>query len=153
MKHLSNKIILSALAVCVTAMANAQEYKSNVSISEQLKGNTVPGLNYTAARHVTAAASIKPNEGKESQVQQIKKGTAKGMKFMPVTAARTVQPAARALARTGSLPSDRQAQKVTTPSPVGNVPVMQDGKEPAAAIALPAPVIVQPVKTPPANNN
>ena len=72
--------LIIAPAFC--AGVHAQSFKTNESISSQLKKGTVPGLQYapaTAAAHKPAEDNT--NAGKESLIDQIRKGTAANLKF------------------------------------------------------------------------
>lgn len=67
-------------AICTGT--HAQSFKTNESISSQLKKGSVPGLQYAS----TVATNHKPAEdntgaGKESLIDQVRKGTAANLKF------------------------------------------------------------------------
>lgn len=113
---------------------NAQEFKTDESISSQLKNGTAPGLKFgPAARNSarTAATTKDPNEGAETPVAQIRKGTLKGVRFAGGgSTGRSVQRSARSAARVqgaGNLPSDQKAIELKPFSPVkpGVVPTQE----------------------------
>ena len=123
------------LAVCAlfgAGLTQAQDFRTDESISSQLKTGSVPGLQYGT---VPARKKLNTdrNEGRESSGQQLRNGTMKGMAMAQgsggartsVNRGMTKTDASRA----GSLPSNQPAsaapqQKSVAPAPVpaqGNV--------------------------------
>ena len=49
MKFKNKSIALLAVAVTISGLASAQEFKTDVSVSDQLKNNSAPGLKYKQA--------------------------------------------------------------------------------------------------------
>lgn len=155
MKHtIKNSAIVLSILLAGAMQATAQEFKTDESISSQLKNGTAPGLKFgPAAKKSTriAAAATDPNEGRETQAAQIRKGTLKGVQFAGGGggAARSMQRSARPAARlqgNSNLPSDQKASVKTPIAPVqpGVVPTQSGAAEvKEGKSALPAKPILQ----------
>lgn len=124
-------IVLCLLsAACL--QANAQEFKTEESISKQLRNGTTPGLQYSPVSRSARVAKqpADPNEGKESQVSQIRKGTLKGMQFATGGGTtRSIQRTSTArIPAAGTLPSDQKASDIKPVAPARPpVPPNQEG--------------------------
>jgi hypothetical protein len=122
MKHIIRLTIL--LMVAIPYASNAQEGQS---LRTQIKNNSVPGWQYDRSATTSKAIVATNNNEKhdESLVTQIRKGTAPGMRFMPVPAnsnTSSINTQKAIVARTGSLPSEQTrnaepAVKITAPAP------------------------------------
>lgn len=124
-------MIMLAIVLAGVMQVQAQDFKTNESISSQLKKDNAPGLKYAPATFKAAPAAVADkNEGQESMISQIRKGTLKGMRFAEGGgAAKTFQSTSRntARAQAGKLSSDQKAGELK-PAAV-NTPVvpMQGG--------------------------
>jgi hypothetical protein len=138
-----------ATLIAGVMQVQAQEFKTNESISSQLKKGNTPGLKYGTVP-VRPIQSVDKSEGQESSISQIRKGTLKGMQFAPGTgAARNSSMGARSTARpqpaNGILPSDQKAGSLKPAA--AKIPVVvptQDG------VTVPREVKQAPVGTSPA---
>lgn len=125
----ANKIyILSLLSFMIFSSAAAQEFKTDESISEQLKKGTVPGTKISSA----APAKRRKDDTESKQKisvpvkQQLMKGTYPGLtiaKTSPGRSSATTAPAGKA-----TLPSDSKPVAVEAPK-AAVMPVMQEGKK------------------------
>ncbi|WEK34018.1 MAG: hypothetical protein P0Y53_16140 [Candidatus Pseudobacter hemicellulosilyticus] len=116
------------LAVTLSAAAvQAQEYRTDVSIREQIMNKSVPGAQFapgaTKKLATRKALSGQQEVHNETIGTQLKKGTAPGMTFAPGTGgnARTTRSLAgarntAAKRSTSALPSDAQAAKPAAPA-------------------------------------
>jgi hypothetical protein len=122
MKHIIRLAFLIMMALPMAA--NAQEGQS---LRTQIKNNSVPGWQYDRSA-TTSKAIVTTNNNEnhdESLVTQIRKGTAPGMRFMPIPAnshTQSINTQKAVVARTGSLPSEQirhvePAVKITAPVP------------------------------------
>lgn len=136
------KYMIVVLLFAVTLEINAQNAEKNTtgeSISQQLKNNKVPGLQYAPAQS-SAPAQVQPHA---TMVEEIKNG-----KYGKVLSGGTSAPAPVATARSANqqLPSDKSAsqagqatQKSQAP-PAITLPSQGNVSEEAAAPAKAAPV-------------
>lgn len=117
MKYIAQYKSTMVLVVLLMGMiqARAQEFRTDESISSQLRKGTAPGLKYGPASSEKVRPADDKQQGQESTINQIRKKTLKGMRFAEGGgAARSVRPAARTSAAGGSLPSE---QRAVTPPP------------------------------------
>lgn len=120
MKHIAYKSLAGLVTILLISItAHAQEFKTDESLGKQLKNNKVAGLQYNAVSSPAHATQAKDrNEGKESLVSQIRKGTAPNTQFAHGTSAgKVVNPATHTAKTAGSnkasLPSGGTAAKGT----------------------------------------
>jgi hypothetical protein len=131
--------IVFFLAVCAALQLNAQEFRTDESITKQLKNNSVPGL-----RYAPVASSSRPQaQPHTTLVDEIKNG-----KYAPVKtgSGRAGSPAKATARSAGNLPSDKpaaetvNAAKAAQKAPVVQAPPTQEGGSNAPAETKTAPV-------------
>lgn len=118
--------IVFFLAVFAALQLNAQEFRTDESITKQLKNNSVPGMKYAPA----ASASRPQVQPHTTLVEEINKG-----KYAPVKAGsgRVGSTAKTTPRATGTLPSDKsaadaaKAAKTAQKAPVVQTPPTQEG--------------------------
>jgi hypothetical protein len=74
-------LIVTVFLAGACIVSNAQEFESSRSVKDQLKNNSVPGLQYAPAEVAKTAPAVKP----KIMSQQLKDGTMPGVKFAPGT--------------------------------------------------------------------
>ena len=136
---MKKKLVVFLLIISGALQLNAQEFRTDESITKQLKNNAVPGLKYAPAAP-SSSPQVQPHA---TLVEEINRG-----KFAPVQAGsgRIGSTAKAASRKTGSLPSDKSATdaanaaKATQKAPVVLAPPTQEGGSGAPAEIKIAPV-------------
>ena len=139
-------IVLAVVLAGITQAQAQQEFKTNVSIREQLINGTVSGAQYGPKKIAPfqQPAVVNKNENKQSLSEQIKNGTLGGMhaasggggnKFKA-----NVQPAKLGGEKKGPMASE--VKQEVKQAPVTAITLPDQGKEPAA-------VKTESIKTPP----
>ncbi|PZR25010.1 MAG: hypothetical protein DI535_19810 [Citrobacter freundii] len=131
--------IVFFLLFLAAAQLNAQEFRTDESITKQLKNNSVPGLKYSTETS-TAKPQVQPHA---TLIEEINKGKYAPVKSGPGTARSSAKPAQPNAA---DLPSNKSATdaareaKAAQKAPVVQAPPTQDGGSGAPAETRTAPV-------------
>jgi hypothetical protein len=150
--HISRLAVVLAVTLVGALQVQAQdEYRTDISIAEQLKKGTVKGTKVKPEAFKSAKAVVltNKNEGKESLGQQIKNGTLGGMPVAggggkKATFKTMAQPAKLAKVK-DPLPSEQPMEsKKTVTAPAGvTLPAQGEEKAPVKPTIIKAPVSVQ----------
>lgn len=143
----SRLIITLAVVLAGIIQAQAQEFKTNVSIREQMINGTVPGAQYgpKAIKSFQQAAVLNTNKNKQSLSEQIKNGTLGGLPVAAGSGGGHTFKANVQAAKAGGAPKPMasEAKQEVKQEAVKAITLPGQGKEPVAekteAIKLPAP--------------
>lgn len=122
MKHLICIYIALLSAGVAMAQRNAAtqtQYRTDVSLREQLKGSSIPGHQYRNSG-MTSATKAKGDRAKESRGLQIRNNAEPGKAYKSSGNKGTAAPAAAASTNRSALPSDKKAE----PAPQQPLPEM-----------------------------
>lgn len=135
---------LSLISCMIFSSVAAQEFKTNESISDQLKKGTVPGTKISS--ELPAKKTQRDTESKQKISVSVKKqlldGTYPGT-VVAKTAAANAAPAAQPGKATFASDNKPVAVEATKPAPM---PVMQEGKKETSAPPVNKTVIKEPVQ-------
>jgi hypothetical protein len=141
----SRLIIVLAIALAGITQAQAQqEFKTNVSVREQLVNGTVAGAQYGPKKigSFQQAVVVNKSENKQSLSEQIKNGTLGGMRSAPGGGGNKFKANVQAAKSGGAKgPMASEVKEEVKKVPVTTITLPTQGKEPAAVGA-------EPVKTP-----
>jgi len=134
--NLKNKGVSLLAFTLITLTGTAQEFKTDVSVRDQFKNNSVPGLKYAAPEtQKVKPATIKPYEG-SSLAHELKTGTAVNAKFAAGTGTAAVKATAATTSPTIALPSDmtpeqaKAANEKDSTKTIAPAPLLQEQTKP-----------------------